>query len=60
MLVQLDTRQDYGEERWIGMGFIQNRVVVVVYSERDNGETIRIISLRKALKYERKRFEESI
>jgi len=60
MLVQLDTRQEYGEERWIGIGFIQNRVVVMVYTERDNGETIRIISLRKALKYERKRFEESI
>lgn len=60
MLVQLDTRQDYGEDRWIGIGFIQSRVVVVVYTERDNGETIRIISLRKALKYERKRFKESI
>lgn len=60
MLVQLDTRQDYGEDRWIGMGFIQGKMVVVVYTERDNSETIRIISLRKALKYERKRFEESI
>lgn len=60
MLVQLDTRQDYGEDRWIAIGFIQNRVVVVVYTERDNGETIRFISLRKALTYEQKRFEESI
>ena len=60
MLIQLDTRHDYGEDRWVGIGFIQNRVVVVVYTERDNGETIRIVSLRKALKYERKRFEESI
>jgi len=31
-----------------------------VYTEQDNGETIRIISLRKALKHERKRFEEAI
>ncbi len=60
MLIQLDTRQDYGEDRWIGLGLINNRVVVVVYTERDKGETIRIISLRKALKYERKRFAESI
>ena len=60
MLVQLDTRQDYGEDRWIGIGFIHNRVVVVVYTERDKGETIRLISLRKALKYEQKRFEESL
>lgn len=60
MFIQLDTRQNYGEDRWIGIGFIQNRVVVVVYTERDNGETFRIISLRKALSYERKRFKESI
>lgn len=57
MLVRLDTRHNYGEERWIGIGITHGRVVVVVYTERDNGETIRIISLRKALKYERKHFE---
>ena len=60
MLVRLDTRQDYGEDRWIGIGFLRNRVVVVVYVERDDGETIRIISLRKALKYERKQFEQEL
>ena len=36
------------------------RVVVVVYTERDYGQTIRIISLRKALKHERKLYEKSI
>ena len=60
MLAHLDTRQDYGEDRWIGIGIIRGRVVVVVYAEQDNGETIRIISMRKALKYERKRFKETI
>ncbi len=60
MLIQLDTRQDYDEDRWIGLGLIKDRVVVVVYTERDNGDTIRIISLRKALNYERKRFAKSI
>jgi len=60
MLVRLDMRQDYGEDRWIGIGITHGRVVVVVYTEQDNGETIRIISLRKALKHERKRFEEAI
>ncbi len=60
MLIRLDMRQDYGEDRWIGIGITNGRVVVVVYTEQDNGETIRIISLRKALKHERKRFEEAI
>ena len=54
-----DTRADYGEDRWTGIGFLGNRIVVVVFTER--GEDItRIISLRKALKYERKKFEDAL
>ncbi len=60
MLVNLDSRQNYKEDRWIGIGTARGRVVVVVFTERDKGETIRIISLRKALKHERKKFEEKI
>jgi uncharacterized DUF497 family protein len=58
MLTNLDTREDYGEARWVGIGFLKNFVVVVVYTER--GDVIRIISLRKALKHERTRFEEAL
>ena len=36
---------------------LDGRVVVVVYTE-PNEETIRIISLRKALSYERKSYEQ--
>ncbi|MBD1804452.1 BrnT family toxin [Microcoleus sp. FACHB-SPT15] len=57
MLVGLDEREDYGEDRWIGIGLLDGRVVVVVYTEPDD-ETTRIISLRKALSYERKRYEQ--
>jgi uncharacterized DUF497 family protein len=57
MLVALDTRRDYREDRWIGIGFLGQRVVVVVYTYRGS-DTIRIISMRKALQYERLRFEE--
>lgn len=57
MLVARDEREDYGEDRWIGVGFLDRRVVVVAFSEPD-AETIRIISLRKALQHERERFEE--
>ena len=56
MVVELDERDDYGEDRWIGIGLLDGRVVVVVYTE-PNQETIRVISLRKALSYERRRYE---
>ncbi len=59
MLLDLDDRQDYGEERWTGIGLLQNRVAVVVYTERYQS-TIRIISARKANNYERKRYQEYI
>ena len=59
MLTALDTKEEYGEDRFIGIGFLKNFVVVVVYTEPEE-ETIRIISLRKALKHERKQFEETL
>lgn len=59
MLVELDEREDYGEERCTAIGLIQNRIVVIVYTERDNN-TIRIISLRKALSHERQAYTEYI
>ncbi len=59
MLVELDEREDYGEERWIGMGFLRDIVVVVVFTERRQ-DTIRIISARKVSKHERKRYEQAL
>ena len=61
MLVQPDTREDYGENRWIGIGITNGRTAVVVFAEREEeGDCIRIISLRKASRHERKLFEETI
>ncbi|MGZ4789856.1 MAG: BrnT family toxin, partial [Terriglobales bacterium] len=40
-------REDYSENRWIGIGMIQGRVAFVAFAE-DPNDTIRIISLRKA------------
>jgi uncharacterized DUF497 family protein len=58
--VNMDRSQDYGEDRWIGIGTLQGMVVVVVvYTEREK-EIIRIISLRKASSREKKRYEEEI
>ena len=59
MLIALDDREDYGEDRWIGLGMVKQRVFVVVYTERDE-DTIRIISLRKALRHERDRYEQAL
>ena len=59
MRTALDLREDYGEVRWKGIGFLGNRIVVVIFTYRSE-DTIRIISLRKALKHERKKFEEAI
>ena len=58
MMANLDRRGVYSEERWIGVGFLKNFIVVVVYTESE--DVIRVISLRKALKHERTRFEEAL
>ena len=57
MLVDRDGRQEYGEERWIGIGPFYTIIAVVIYTERGD-DTIRIISARKATKYERQRYEQ--
>ena len=59
MLVDIDNREDYGEERFVGIGFLYNFVVVIVFTEPKE-DTIRVISLRKALKHERENFEQAI
>ena len=53
-----DDRQDYGEKRFISIGLLDDMVVVVVYTERN--ETIRLISMRKANQRERQAYEEKI
>ena len=56
MVVELDERENYGETRFVAIGLLDGRVVVIVYTEPD-AQTIRIISLRKALSYEGKHYE---
>jgi len=41
-----DNRRDYGEKRWISIGLIEDREVVVVWTLR--GAVRRIISMRYA------------
>lgn len=49
-----DDRFDYGEERWITVGFLRGRMVVVVWTWC--GEDRHVISMRKANERERIRF----
>lgn len=59
LLVAQDNRKEYGENRFIGVGYIQNRLMVVVFTKR-KFNIIRIISLRKANKREQAKFKASI
>jgi uncharacterized protein len=59
LLARADTREDYGEERWIGIGVIQGRVAFVAFTQ-PSPDTIRIISLRKADHEERQEYEKAI
>jgi uncharacterized DUF497 family protein len=45
-----DERFTYGERRFVSLGLLQGRAIVVVYTEQ--GDVTRIISARKATKYE--------
>lgn len=60
MLTQLDTRRDYGEDRWIGVGLLKQVVAVTVFLEWEDEETLRIISARKATRHESKEYHKRI
>ncbi len=49
-----DVRADYGERRFLSFGLLAGRVVVIAHSEQE--DVIRIISMRKASKHERKSY----
>ena len=59
ILTLLDDRENYGEERWTGIGWMQQLVGVVIYVQRHR-DVIRIISARKATKREVRLYEQSI
>ena len=59
LVVDPDTREDYGEKRWVGIGKIGDRTAYVVFTER-GPDTIRIISLRKASRRESEQYEKAI
>lgn len=58
MLINQDNRMDYGEDRFIGIGYIRGRVMITVFTKREPN-IIRIISLRKANKREQTKFKKA-
>jgi len=52
-ITAIDDRFDYGEERFVTLGQTYDGILVVITTERDEGQIIRIISARKANKRER-------
>ena len=54
----IDDRANYGEERFVTFGLLDDRVVAVVHTEP--ADTIRVISIRKAKKHEQALFFEGI
>ena len=60
MLTGIDHRKDYGEERWVGIGFLKGIIAVIVFVEDDDKDIIRIIPVRKATQNESKIFKETI
>jgi uncharacterized DUF497 family protein len=60
LISSLDVSQDYGEDLWIGIGMLQNgTVVVIVFTEEEN-DVIRMISMRKASRNEKEKYEKEI
>lgn len=55
-LIHQDTRFDYPEPRYIALGYIAERLHVLVFAETETG--IRVISLRKANQREINRYEQ--
>ena len=59
LVIRPDITEDYGERRWVGIGVTQGRIALVAFVEREP-DIIRIISLRKANREERKEYENAI
>ena len=53
-----DTRADYGEPRFIPLGSLEGRIVVIAHTPR--GDNTRIISMRKANRREQEIYQKRL
>ena len=59
LLASIDRRKNYDEERWVGIGILKGIIAVIVYTEDNYNDSIRIISVRKATKNENEKYKEN-
>ena len=60
---KIDNRVDYGEERFITVGFIENIMVIIAWTRRDKGlnrPVRRIISMRKCNEREQTSYQQQL
>lgn len=50
----LDATSDYGEERWAAIGLVEQTVLFVVYTQRE--QRVRLISARRATRNEQRNY----
>jgi uncharacterized protein len=55
VLLEQDLSEDYGEDRFLATGRVEDLLIAVVYTER--GDCIRIISARKANNHEQRAYD---
>lgn len=56
-LIDVDERRDYGEVRYVALGFLDGRLHVLCFCKAPGG--IRVISLRRANKREMRSYEQA-
>ena len=56
-LVEQDLTEEYGENRFLATGMVGELIITVAYMER--GQRIRIISARRANRYEQREYYRS-
>jgi len=54
-IVTLDKRRDYGEDRYITIGYLDDRMIALVWTPR--GGARRVISMRNCNDREKKRYQ---
>ena len=60
---KIDDRVDYGEERFITVGFIESTMVIIAWTRRDKGlnrPVRRIISMRKCNEREQTNYQQQL
>ncbi|NYH97318.1 BrnT family toxin [Cupriavidus plantarum] len=57
VLISVDKRNDYGEDRFRAFGLLDDRLYLVVFTIR--GQGLRAISMRKANQREVRRYEQA-